>query len=113
MAKAKKDEPVEQRAEDQDTAIEAAFVDGTLPEEDRRTESVADVVPFELVMEPPVDRGPFQGRSIAEIHELPFLSGVENTRPAITRRLIFAAKTETGYAQRAALDALDDLWKDQ
>lgn len=31
------DEPTEQRAEDQDTAIEEAFAAGTLPEDDRRT----------------------------------------------------------------------------
>ncbi len=33
---------IEHRAPDQDAAIEAAFVDGTLPEEDRRTQAEKD-----------------------------------------------------------------------
>jgi len=36
----------ERRAEDQDTAVEAAFVAGTLPEEDRRDEPDGSEVPL-------------------------------------------------------------------
>ena len=51
----------DQRAPDQDTAIEEAFVAGTLPEEDRREEPVVEdsgdaTAPFEI--EPPVNYNP-------------------------------------------------------
>lgn len=107
---------VDQRAPDQDTAVAQAFVAGTLPEEDRRvvvtdlvpepeTVSVSDATSVTLTLDPvPADRGPFQFRSLEDIHQSEGLADR-------TRRLIATAQGETGYAQRAALEELAALYK--
>jgi hypothetical protein len=75
--------PTDQRADDQDTAIEQAFVAGTLPEEDRRDEPVADA-PVAAPVEP---------------------SAVESTPSATARilALLDLMEQETGYARRALI----------
>jgi hypothetical protein len=68
---------------DQDAAVEAAFVDGTLPEADRRAPEVA---PLASPVESP----------------LPPLPEVDH-RGAEVDRLLELAENETGYAQKQAI----------
>jgi hypothetical protein len=87
----------EQRAPDQDAAVEAAFVAGTLPEEDRRAP------------EPAITASVVNGDVQPLVLDL--ASNVLTSDIASeTKRLLAIAAHDTGYAQADALAALCRLW---
>jgi hypothetical protein len=86
----------ERRAEDQDAALEDAFVEGVLPDEDRRAPEPAPLVP---VPEPVAEEASVE---VESVETSVAVIAAETLREAV--RMIDHARGETGYSQKAALD---------